>query len=41
MLGTLLALLIVLLILYFLYRKASKCQPGETGILCKLWHMVS
>lgn len=40
MLGHLLALVIVLVVLYMLYRAASKCGKTQGGILCKLWHKI-
>ena len=35
------ALVIILIIMFIVYRAASKCHEGSGGILCKLWHWLA
>lgn len=41
MLGYLIALVVILVMLYIVYRYASKCHQGQGGVLCKLWSWIA
>ena len=41
MLGWLVLLIVLLVVIYLVWRAAQKCHQGDGGWMCKLWHFTA